>query len=121
MCTENFTYTKKLYVHEIAAVNLSKIYFLKNAKKTCKPNKRDLNCDWMNGWTLEKYLNGSKKIENTSSHKLLKFIVNGLYPSTNKSLLIKALQFAKQVVTVKAKDGETIFYVVKKSFLHGKP
>ena len=25
-------YTKKNYVHEIAAVNLSKIYFLKNAK-----------------------------------------------------------------------------------------
>ena len=34
--TKNFTYTKKFYVHEIAAVNLSKIYFLKNAKKTCK-------------------------------------------------------------------------------------
>ena len=29
---------KKKYVHEIAAVNFSKIYFLKNAKKTCKPN-----------------------------------------------------------------------------------
>ena len=34
---------KKFYVHEIAAVNLSKIYFLKNAKKTCKPNNRDWN------------------------------------------------------------------------------
>ena len=32
---------KKFYVHKIAAVNLSKIYFLKNAKKTCKPNNRD--------------------------------------------------------------------------------
>ena len=42
---ENFTYTKKFYVHEIAAVNLSKIYFLKNAKKTCKPNNCDLNRD----------------------------------------------------------------------------
>ena len=38
-------YTKKFYVHEIAAVDLSKIYFLKNAKKTCKPNNRDLNRD----------------------------------------------------------------------------
>ena len=36
---------KKFYVREIAAVNLSKIYFLKNAKKTCKPNKHDLNRD----------------------------------------------------------------------------
>ena len=32
--------TKKIYVHEIAAVNLSKIYFLKNAKKTCKQKNR---------------------------------------------------------------------------------
>ena len=29
-------------VHEIAVVNLSKIYFLKNAKKS-KPDNRDLN------------------------------------------------------------------------------
>ena len=48
MCTKNFTYTKKFYVHEIAAVDLSKIYFLKNAKKTCKSNNRDLNRDWIN-------------------------------------------------------------------------
>ena len=44
LCTKHFTYTKKYYVHEIATVNLSKIYFLKNA---CKPSKRDLNHDWM--------------------------------------------------------------------------
>ena len=35
----------KFYVHEIAAVNLPKIYFLKIAKKTFKPNNHDLNCD----------------------------------------------------------------------------
>ena len=46
MCAENFTYTKKFYVYEIATVDLSKIYFLKNAKKTCKPNNCDLNRDW---------------------------------------------------------------------------
>ena len=28
---------KKFYVHEMAAVNLSKIYFLKSEKETCKP------------------------------------------------------------------------------------
>ena len=39
------TCVRKFYVHEIAAVNLSKIYFLKNAKKTCKPNNRDLYCN----------------------------------------------------------------------------
>ena len=42
---KNFTYTEKIYVYQIAAVNLSKIYFLKNTKKTCKPNNRDLNYD----------------------------------------------------------------------------
>ena len=47
---KNFSYTKKFYVHKIAAVNLSKIYFLKNAKKTCEPNNRDLNLDWKNNW-----------------------------------------------------------------------
>ena len=40
-----YVHGKKFYVHKIAAVNLSKIYFLKNAKKTCKPNNRDLNRD----------------------------------------------------------------------------
>ena len=43
---------EKLYVdekilHEIAAVNLLKIYFLKITKKTSKPNNRDLNCNWI--------------------------------------------------------------------------
>ena len=38
---------KKFYLYKIAAVNLSKIYFLKNAKKTCKPNNHDLNQDWI--------------------------------------------------------------------------
>ena len=42
---KNFTYTKKFYVHEIATVDLPKIYFLKNAQKTCKANNRDLNRD----------------------------------------------------------------------------
>ena len=40
---------EKFYVHEIAALNLSKIYFLKNAKKTCKPNNCDLHPNWITG------------------------------------------------------------------------
>ena len=46
----------KFYVHEIAAVDLSKIYFLKNAKKTCKPNNRDLNRDWINTYPIQERL-----------------------------------------------------------------
>ena len=38
-------WANKFYVHEIAAENLSKIYFLKNAKKVCEPNNCDLNRD----------------------------------------------------------------------------
>ena len=38
---------KKFYVHEIAAVNLSKIYFLKNINKTCKPNNHNLDRNWI--------------------------------------------------------------------------
>ena len=53
----NFTSTKKFYVLEIAAVDLSKIYFLKNAKKTCEPNNRDLNRDWITDVLLQTYLN----------------------------------------------------------------
>ena len=40
-------FIKKLHhVLEVAPVDLSKIYFLKNAKKKCEPNNRDLNRDW---------------------------------------------------------------------------
>ena len=42
---EKFYVHEKIYVHESDAINLSKIYFLKNTKETCKPNNRDLNCD----------------------------------------------------------------------------
>ena len=44
---QKLVYTK-FCEHKIAAVDLSKNYFLKNAKKTCKPNNRDLNRDWIN-------------------------------------------------------------------------
>ena len=44
---QKIAYTKKFYIHEIAAVDLSKIYFLQNAKKTLKPNNRDLNRNWI--------------------------------------------------------------------------
>ena len=45
LCTKNFRwrFIKNLSIY--LAVDISKIYFLKNAKKTCKPNNRDLNCD----------------------------------------------------------------------------
>ena len=47
LCMKNFMYKKKFYIHKIAALNLSKIYFQKNAKKTCKPNNCNLNHNWI--------------------------------------------------------------------------
>ena len=47
LCTKYFRYTKKCYAYEIDAVNLSTIFLLKNAKKTCKPNNCGVNCNWM--------------------------------------------------------------------------
>ena len=38
---------EKLYVHKIADIILSKIELLRNAKKTCKPNNRNLNYNWI--------------------------------------------------------------------------
>ena len=55
---------EKFYIHEIAAVNLLKIYLLKNAKKTCKPNNRDLNRDWIRKFWWKKFADLMKdKIE----------------------------------------------------------
>ena len=72
---------EKFYVHEIAAVDLSKIYFLKNAKKTCKPNNRDLNRHWISCCV---YLDGADK--NSSYSK----VATRRY-STKKLLKILAL------------------------------
>ena len=42
---QKFYVHEQIYVHKIAAVNLSKNFFLKNTKKTSKSNNSDLNCD----------------------------------------------------------------------------
>ena len=66
---QNYVY-EKFYVHEIAAVNLSKVYFLKNAKKTCKPNNRDLNRDWIRNKKLhDRSLYFTNYNTNLSSHE----------------------------------------------------
>ena len=44
---------EKFYVHEIGAKNLSKIYFLENGKKTCKPNNCDINCNWTKKYNMQ--------------------------------------------------------------------
>ena len=59
---KNFTYTKKFYVHEIAAVDLSKIYFLKNAKKSSKPNNRDLNNKFIEKLLMKLHISISLRI-----------------------------------------------------------
>ena len=74
LCGKFHVHEKKNYMHEIAAVNLSKIYFLKNAKKTCKPNNGDLNRDWItfnvtfNILMLKKLCSESKSNFTTYNH-----------------------------------------------------
>ena len=63
-----------------------------------------------------------KKIECESLYKFLMFDIKDFYPTIKEDLLIKALEFAKQHVTIKSKDRETIFHA-KKALLYneGKP
>ena len=41
------------------------------------------------------------------------FDIKDFYPSIKEDLLIEALEFAKQHVTIKSKDRETIFHAIK--------
>ena len=45
------------------------------------------------------------------------FDIKDFYPSIKEGLLIEALEFAKQHVTIKSKDRETIFHA-RKSLLY---
>ena len=62
-----------VYVHEIAAVDVSKIYFLENAKKTCNPNTCNLNRDWITVnliWeNIDSWVNVLLKYNNTLTHE----------------------------------------------------
>ena len=71
---EKFYVHEKFYVQEIVAVNLSKIYFPKNAKKTSKPNNRDLNRDWTNCFEnkLDSWFGQRKKTEFNKSRNNIK-------------------------------------------------
>ena len=72
LCKKNFTYTKNFYVHEITAVNSSKIYILKNAKETCKPNNRDLNRDWIIRKCICIFFFCHNKIQPLTNYKAIK-------------------------------------------------
>ena len=83
---------EKFYVHEIAAVDLLKIYFLKNPMKTCKPNSRD----WIKDkagcvfhWFSANYFKANPKI----SHFLL--ISNEQVNLNLDDLIIKTSKFEK--------------------------
>ena len=47
------------------------------------------------------------------------FYIKDFYPFINKGLLPEALEFAKQHVTIKSKDRETIFHA-RKSLLYNE-
>ena len=64
-------------------------------------------------------INWFKKVESKNSHKFLMFDIKDFYPSIKEDLLIEALEFAKQHVTIKSKDRETIFHA-RKSLLYNE-
>ena len=66
--------------------------------------------EWKNTASV---INWFKKIESKSSHKFLMFDIKDFYPSIKEGLLIEALEFAKQQVTINSKDRETIFHARK--------
>ena len=72
--------------------------------------------EWKNTASV---INWFKKIESKSSHKFLMFDIKDFYPSIKEGLLIEALEFAKQHVTIKSKDRETIFHA-RKSLLYNE-
>ena len=59
-----------------------------------------------------------KKVESKNSHKFLMFDIKDFF-SIKEDLLIEALEFAKQHVTIKSKDRETIFHA-RKSLLYNE-
>ena len=75
--------------------------------------------EWKNTASV---INWLKKTEGKSSHKFLMFDIKDLYSSIKEGLLIEALEFAKQHLTIKSKDIETIYHA-RKSLLYkeGEP
>ena len=76
----------------------------------------------MNEWkNTASIIDWFKKIESKSSHKFL-FDIKDFYPTIKEDLLIEALEFAKQHVTIKSKDREKIFHARKSLlYIEGKP
>ena len=55
---------EKFYLHEIVALNLSKIYFLKKAEKTCQLNNRNLNSGWISNRFISNWLSERNLLSN---------------------------------------------------------
>ena len=72
--------------------------------------------EWKNTASV---INWFKKIQRKNSHKFLMFDIKDFYPSIKESLLIKALEIAKQHAAIKFEDRETNFYA-RKSLLYNE-
>ena len=72
---KNFMYTKKIYVHETAGVNLSKIYSLKNPKKHVKRRFKSRLYKIIS-WKKQFYINHASHVNPQSAHFFKKFFEN---------------------------------------------
>ena len=75
------------------------------SSKLCKILKVN---EWKNAPSITNWL---RKIQSKSSHKFIMFDIKDFYFSIKEGLLIEALEFVKQHITIKSKDRETIFHV----------
>ena len=62
--------------------------------------------EWKNNANV---INWFKKVESKKSYKFLMFDIKDIYPSIKEDLLIEALEFAKQHVTIKSKEEKQSF------------
>ena len=110
--------------HKVNFLSCPKIRLINPAKNEIgRINSKLCEILKVNKWkNTASVINWFKKIESKSSHKFLMFDIKDFYPSIKEGLLIEALEFAKQHVTIKSKDRETIFHA-RKSLLYkeGEP
>ena len=95
--------------NEIGRISKQILYQINS--KLCKILKIN---EWKNTASV---INWFKKIESKSSHKFIMFDIKDFCPSDKEGLLIEVLEFAKQHITIKPKDKETIFHA-RKSLLY---
>ena len=82
-----------------------------------KINNKLINTTRLNQWKeTSEVINWFNKIEEKSKHKFIVFDIKDLYPSINKYLLQKALEFVKAKVSI-TQEEENLFTILGNLFI----